>query len=202
MPLPELPRSQSVDNRLPPSDSALPPTPPLPVTLPTALPAMPATPTPTTVPQTALASAAAPPPLDVNTIVFLQQQLERVVAFMRTVDARLDSLERTTLHLVSQQERLNKQLEVRQQRPVTSTLLSTSGGLASGGGGGGAMETGGICPLCGLHFPDSNELQMHAQTCLDKRESRDRRSSSTGGAGASSNQGKDGGIFGRFLGKH
>jgi len=198
MPLPELPRA-AVDPAmpLPVSDSTLPAT-PMPSASHLSSPAAP-------LPAPAAASPATTPPvpaLDVNTIVFLQQQLERVVSFMRTVDARLDSLERTTLHLVSQQERLNKQLELRQQRPANTSLSSSGTGIGGAGSMGGAMvETGGICPLCGLHFADSNELQLHVQTCLDKRESRDRRSSSTGGS--SGNQGgKDSGIFGRLLGKH
>jgi len=115
---------------------------------------------------------AAAAPLDVNTVVFLPQQLERVVAFMRTVDARLDALERTTHHLLQQQERLTKQLD-RQRPPVAEQPGSE----------------GGVCPLCGVFFNNSPELQRHAQLCLEIREQR------SGGVSASK---PESGLFGRF----
>ncbi len=121
------------------------------------------------------------PLLDLNTVVFLQQQLERVLAFMRTVDARLDALERTSHHLLEQNERLTKQLSQQQRSAPPAAAAAAS--LAP------ANVSGGVCPLCGVHFGDSNELQAHASVCLDKRE---QRHGSSGG----------GGLFGRVLGKH
>lgn len=197
MPLPELPRMMEPVALLRDTASPPPPLPP-PAAVSVAPAPPPAAPAPVPVSEVPVVVAAAPvsPALDVNTIVFLQQQLERVVTFMRTVDARLDSLERTTLQLLSQQERLNKQLELRQQRAPSSSLSASGNG---GGGGNGGAEAGGVCPLCGAFFIDSNELQMHAQTCLDRRELRDRRSSNSGAPTAPQ---KDAGILGRLLGKH
>lgn len=113
--------------------------------------------------------------------MFLQQQLERVLAFMRTVDARLDALERTSHHLLEQNDRLTKQLS-QQQRATAPPAPAAHAGVS-----------GGVCPLCGVHFADSHELQAHASVCLDKRE---QRHASSGGTGSG------GGLFGRVLGKH
>jgi DNA repair exonuclease SbcCD ATPase subunit len=105
-----------------------------------------------------VAAPAAPPStqvLDASAVLFIQQQLERVLAFMRTVDARLDALERVTERLSDQNQRLTKQLDQRQRQNAPPVAAPVSGGL---------------CPLCGAHFSNSNELEAHVAGCLDRRE--------------------------------
>jgi DNA repair exonuclease SbcCD ATPase subunit len=103
-------------------------------------------------------TVAAPPStqvLDASAVIYIQQQLERVLAFMRTVDARLDALERVTERLSDQNQRLTKQLDQRQRQNAPPVAAPVSGGL---------------CPLCGAHFSNNSELETHVAGCLDRRE--------------------------------
>ena len=86
--------------------------------------------------------------LDASTVVFFQQQLERVLAFMRTVDARLDQLERACSQLGAQQERIVARLNEQQAR---GSAASHAGGLG-GSAGNVANEGGCVAPpaLCAL----------------------------------------------------
>merc|ERR1719197_2384253 len=107
---------------------------------------------------------------------------------MRTVDARLDAIERTSQHLVSEQQRLARRIDA----AATSSAPTQTAAPP--------VVDGGVCPLCGVYLPTSEELLLHAQQCLDRRGNGANTAVNTTQASSQQSGNSSGGLFARFRG--